>query len=180
MAGKGMLLSHFTLLFESGSDAAARGEALCCDATLVAPIRRDGSPVAGAPERDGVALATARRRKLARYPELARGGPHRLCVLAAEIGGRWNDDSQRLVQRLVALRAHRAPATLRGASAQGWARCWWGSLAIAVQRAACSAALGVWTRPSLPNAKGQQAAAAVTVLHLASEGLADRRPGSPQ
>ena len=134
--------------------AAARGEPLCCDATLVAAIRRDGSPVAGAPERDGVVLATARRRKLARYPELARGGPHRLCVLAAEIGGRWNDDSQRLVQRLVASRAHRAPATLRGAAAQGWARRWWGSLAVAVQRAACSAALGVWTMPSLPNAEG--------------------------
>ena len=90
--------------------AGARGEAMCCDATLVSPVRRDGSPQAGAPERDGVALAVAQRRKLARYPELTRGGPHRLCVLAAEIGGRWNDESQRLVQRLIALRARRAPA----------------------------------------------------------------------
>ena len=80
----------------------------CCDATLVSPVRRDGSPIVGAPERDGVALLSAQRRKLARYPELARGGPHRLCVLAAEIGRGWNDDSQHLVQRLVALRAHRA------------------------------------------------------------------------
>ena len=102
--------------------AAARGEALCCDATLVSPVRRDGSPIVGAPERDGVALLSAQRRKLARYPELARGGPHRLCVLAAEIGGRWNDDSQHLVQRLVAQWARRAPATLRGAASQGWAR----------------------------------------------------------
>ena len=152
--------------------AAARGEALCCDATLVAPIRRDGSPVAGAPERDGVALATARRRKLARYPELARGGPHR-CVLAAEIGGRWNDDSQRLVQRLVALRAHRAPATLRGAAAQG-SRRWWRSLAVAVQRAACSAALGVWTMPSVPNAEGDLPIA--EVLHLAADQAPSRLP----
>ena len=68
---------------------------------------------------DEVALLSARRRKLAHYPELARGGPHRLCVLAAEIGGRWNDDPQHLVQRLVALRARRAPATLRGAASQG-------------------------------------------------------------
>ena len=44
--------------------AAARGEALCCDAALVSPIRRDGRPQAGAPERDGVAIATAQRRKL--------------------------------------------------------------------------------------------------------------------
>ena len=64
----------------------------------VSPVRRDGKPQAGAPEKDGVA---AERRKLAQYPELTRGGPHRLlCVLAAEIGGRWNDESQRLVQCL--------------------------------------------------------------------------------
>ena len=68
-------------------DAAALGEGLCCDATFVSPVRRDGSPQAGAPERDGVAIATAQRHKLARYPELTRGGPHRLCVLVAEAGG---------------------------------------------------------------------------------------------
>ena len=78
--------------------AAARGEALCCDATLVSPIRRDGNPVDGAPARDGVALATARRRKLARCPELVQSGPHRLCILAAEVGGRWCAVSQTLGQ----------------------------------------------------------------------------------
>ena len=96
--------------------AAARGEALCCDATLVSPVRRDGSPQAGAPVRDGVAIARAQPRKLARYPERTRGGPRRLCVLAAEVGGCWDDESQRLVQRLVALRARRPPATLRAAA----------------------------------------------------------------
>ena len=52
--------------------AAARGESLCCDPTLVSTVRRNGSPIAGTPERDGVALLSAQRRKLARYPELAR------------------------------------------------------------------------------------------------------------
>ena len=66
-------------------------------------------------------------------------------------GGRWNDDSQHLVQRLVALRARRAPATLRGAASQGWARRWWGVSAVAAQRAACSAVLGIWTMPPWPN-----------------------------
>ena len=122
--------------------------------------------IAGAPERDGVALLSAQRRKLARYPELARGGPHRLCVLAAEIGGRWNDDSQHLVQHLVALRAHRAPARLRGAASQGWARRWWGVLAVAAQHAACSAVLGIWTMPPLPNADSELPLA--EVLHLAA------------
>ena len=31
-----------------------------------------------------------------RYPELGRGGPQRLCVLAAEVGGRWGDEAQQL------------------------------------------------------------------------------------
>ena len=135
--------------------AAARGEALCCDATLVSPIQRNGSPAAGAPERNGVALATASRRKHARYPELARGGPHHLCILAAEIGGRFDAHSQRLVKRLVTLRARRAPAAMRGAAAQGWARRWWGTLAVAIQRMTCSNVLGVWTMPALPNADGE-------------------------
>ena len=154
--------------------AAARGEALCCDATLVSPVRRDGSPIGGTPERDGVALLSAQRRKLARYPELAREGPHRLCVLAAEIGGPWNDDSQHLVQRLVALRARRAPATLRGAASQGWARRWWGVLAVAAQRAACSAVLGIWTMPPLPNADNELPLA--EVLHLAADSAPSRLP----
>ena len=48
--------------------ATVRGEAPECDAILVSPIRHDGNPVDGASARDGVALATARRRKLACYP----------------------------------------------------------------------------------------------------------------
>ena len=66
--------------------AACRGEALCCDATLVSPLTRAGRPVPGADTRAGVALVAARRRKVARYPELTRGGPQRLVVLAAEVG----------------------------------------------------------------------------------------------
>ena len=90
-------------------------------------------------------LATATRCKLARYPE-------RLCVLAAEVGGRWCADWQALVQRFVRPRARRAPAVLRHLAAQGWARRWWGALAAAVQRAMCGAVLGVWTMPPLPGA----------------------------
>ena len=140
--------------------AAARGEALCCDATLVAPIRRDGSPVAGAPERDGVALATAPRRKLARYPDLARGGPHRLCVLAAEIGGHLASTPR---SRHVA-RSSRA----------GLGKALVGVSCGCCPRAVCSAALGVWTMPSLPNAEGDLPIA--EVLHLAAGQAPSRLP----
>ena len=121
------------------------GEALCCDATLVSPLTRAGRPVPGADVRDGAALAAARRRKHARYPELLRGGPQRLVVLAAEVGGRWGEECQRFVRQLLRLRVQRAPATLRATAAQGWARRWWGLLSVAVQRAVASTALGVWT-----------------------------------
>ena len=127
------------------------GEALCCDATLVSPLTRAGRPVPGADLRDGAVLAAARRRKHARYPELLRGGPQRLVVLAAEVGGRWGEECQRFVRQLLRLRVQRAPATLRATAAQGWARRWWGLLSVAVQRAVASTALGVWTMPALPS-----------------------------
>ena len=69
------------------------GEALCCDATLVAPLRRDGRPQPHAAEEDGAAIAVARRRKEARYPELRRPGTQRLVVFACETGGRWGPEA---------------------------------------------------------------------------------------
>ena len=79
--------------------------ALCCDATLVSPLTRDGEPHPGV----AAVLRTAYRGKQATYPELAAGGAPELCVLGCEVGGRWNADAVKLVQRLVALGAHRAP-----------------------------------------------------------------------
>ena len=96
--------------------------ALCCDATLVSTLTRNGLPANAADSRDGAAIAVARRRKAARYPELGRGGPQRLCVLAAEVGDRWGVKTQQLVRQLVRLRGRRAPTALRAA-------------AVAVQRA---------------------------------------------
>ena len=65
------------------------------DATLVSSIRRDSNPVNGAP-------GLGWRRKLARYPELARA----------------ERDSQQLVHSLVRLRGRRA-IVLRSTAAQG-------------------------------------------------------------
>ena len=130
----------------------SRGEALCCDATLVSPLTRAGRPVPGADARAGVALVAVRRRKVARYPELTRGGPQRLVVLAAEVGGRWSDECQQFLRTLLRLRVQRAPPPLRASAAQGWARRWWSVLSVALQRAVASSALGVWTMPPLPGA----------------------------
>ena len=92
--------------------ASERGEALCCDATVVSPLRRNGRARARAAEVDGAALAGARRRKERTYPELDGGGT-RLVVLGCEVGGRWNDEARRFVNRLAALRAAQAPPLLR-------------------------------------------------------------------
>ena len=52
--------------------ATTNGVALCCDATLVLTLARNGQPAHAADSRDGAALNIARRRKAARYPELGR------------------------------------------------------------------------------------------------------------
>ena len=144
--------------------ATRRGEALCCDVTLVSPLRADGRPHTGAADRDGVALQTARRRKAARYPELDRPGPQRLVVLAAEVGGRWGDEVAGLVRDLVRMRALRAPVALRRPASAGWHRRWWGLLSCALQRAMASTLLGAWRAPAMPAAEGGPALAEVVAL----------------
>ena len=54
--------------------ASANGTALCCDATLVSPLRRNGEPHPGAATEDGVQLQRARERKERTYPELLGRG----------------------------------------------------------------------------------------------------------
>ena len=68
--------------------ATTNGVALCCEPTLVSALTCDGQPAHAADSRDGADLNIAKRRKAARCPELGRGGPQRLRVLAAEVGGR--------------------------------------------------------------------------------------------
>ena len=133
--------------------ATPRGEALACDVTLVSPLTRSGQPTRQAATHDGAALLAARARKHRRYPELLGGGPQRLLVLGAEVGGRWHSECLQLVRLLVAVRSPRAPPPLRQAAAQGWQRRWWGFLSIALQKAVCATALGVeWISPPLPHA----------------------------
>ena len=67
-------------------------------------------------------------------------------MLGSEIGGRWNEAAQRLVRDLVCIRAQRAPPALRAATS-AWTRRWWAALAVAVQQAVTSTALGSpWPR----------------------------------
>ena len=116
--------------------ASPMGGALCCDATLVSPLTRTGQP--GTVEDDGAMLRVAERRKRAAHPELTSGGPQRLLV----IGGPWNEAAQQLVRDLARVRAQRALPALRAAATSAWTRRWWATLAVAVQQAVSSTALG--------------------------------------
>ena len=61
---------------------------------MVSPVRHDGTARPGAAECDGVALTQARRQKERTYPELVgEGGRARLVVFAAEVGGRWSEET---------------------------------------------------------------------------------------
>ena len=122
--------------------ASPLGLALCCDATLVNPITGTSTPHPRAEHTPGIALRVAESRKRATYPELQRGGGHRFFVLAVEVGGRWNADSQALVRQLVRVRALRAPPALRAAASTAWTRRWWGMLSTAVQHAVGGTVLG--------------------------------------
>ena len=112
--------------------------------------------------------ANAENRKHATYPELRRGGAQRLCVLAAEIGGRWNADAQELVRQLVRVRALRAPPALRAAASSAWARRWWRMVSIALQHAVGRTAL--LASSLFPRSATNQQPALDHVLALAEPG----------
>ena len=155
--------------------ATQHGSALCCDVTLVSPLRANGAPHPRTAREDGAAIVTARRRKRERYPELLRPGPQRLVVLACEVGGRWAAECGELIRDLLRVRAPRAPPALRHASRAGWERRWWGMLSCAQQTAVASTLLGnAWRSPAQPfGDEGPQLSA---VLQLADSEEPSRLP----
>ena len=115
--------------------ASPLGHVLCCDATIVSPLTRNGIPHARSADHDGTRLLIAERRKKARYPEILRGRGTRLLVLGCEVGGRWSQDTGFLVRELARLRARACPAALRSAASGAWQRRWWCLLSVASQMA---------------------------------------------
>ena len=99
--------------------ATSWGGALCCDATMVSPLTRDGEPHPHAASCDGASLRRRERRKRDAYPELCEPGPQRLVVLGNEVGGRWNDQARTFLRTLTRLRGYRAPAAVRRSAASG-------------------------------------------------------------
>ena len=118
------------------------GAQLAVDTTLVSAIQGNGEPRNGAAERDGVALAQAKRKKARTYPELVRPGARaRLVVLALETGGRWSKDARTFVQLLARARARSEPRLIQRRVEQAWRLRWYSILSCAAARALAASLL---------------------------------------
>ncbi|CAK0815499.1 unnamed protein product, partial [Prorocentrum cordatum] len=86
------------------------GVPLCCDSTMVSPLRRDGWHRPRTFDTDGAAL-----------------------LVAEKVGGRWGRDSLQLVRLLAKQKARAAPALLRRSAELAYTNRWWGFLNVAAQ-----------------------------------------------
>ncbi|CAK0891154.1 unnamed protein product [Prorocentrum cordatum] len=100
------------------------GAPLCCDSTMVPPLRRDGRHRPRTFDTDGAALLVAERRKRRRYHELTTSQSGRLMVLSCE-----------LVGLLAKQKARAAPALPRRSAELACTNRWWGFLSVAAQDA---------------------------------------------
>ena len=105
------------------------------DTTLVSPLHGDGSARRNAATTSGVALRDARRAKERTYPELTgEGGRAKLVVLAAEVGGRWSEETALFLRALAKARAQESPQLLQGRVTAAYIRRWSASLACSLAR----------------------------------------------
>ena len=99
------------------------GAQLAIDTTMVSPLHRDGRARRGAVAHDGAALRQARTRRT--YPELAgEGGRARLVVLAAEVGGRWSEETAEFLSSLSWAKVRELPEDLQRDGRKSWLRRW--------------------------------------------------------
>ena len=90
------------------------GEQLAVDATMVSPVRRDGTVRRQCAMTDGAAMTQARRRKERTHPELAQvHGRARLVVVVCEVGGRWSGEALSFVHSLSKAKARSEPEEFR-------------------------------------------------------------------
>ena len=150
--------------------AAARGEALCCDATLVSPVRRDGSPLRERPSGMGSHCCRHGDGSSPVTPSLLEG-VRIACAFWPQRSGGAGTTTPSILCSAWSPCGHAKPLPRCegrhcnvGHDAGG---AFW-------QRAACSAVLGIWTMPPLPNADSEFPLA--EVLHLAADSAPSRLP----
>ena len=62
-------------------------------------------------------------------------------MVAAEVGGRWNDTALQLVRLLAKHKVHDTPPVLKKSAELAWKDRWWTTLGVAVQNAVASSIL---------------------------------------
>ena len=111
------------------------GEQLAVDTTLA--LKGTGEPRKGAADRDGVALAAARRVKERTYPELVDPGRRaRLVVFALEVGGRWSEEAKIFIRLLAKAHVRSEPRLLQRRLEQAWRLRWYAIISCAESFAA--------------------------------------------
>ena len=99
-----------------------------------------------------VALQAARRAKETTFPELSgEGGKARLVVLAAEVGGRWSQETADFLNAMAKTRAQESPQILQGRVRTAVVRRWSAILACSLAR---SLLLSLLERRPVPGTGG--------------------------
>lgn len=111
------------------------GVPLAVDATMVSPLRADGTTSGAASRAPGTALKAAEDDKRRTYPELVGSPLLRLCTVACEVGGRFNSQAVSLLEQLALARARTEVPVLRRAAARAWRNRWLTLLAVCAQDA---------------------------------------------
>ena len=88
---------------------------------LLSALHCDGSAIVGAANRDGVALAVARRHKERTFPEWAAPWSRcRLLVMANAVGGRWSSEALAFLRQLAKAKGRSETPLIRRRVAQVW------------------------------------------------------------
>ena len=117
------------------------GAQVAVDATLVAPVRRNGTAAPFTNEEDGVALHRAARRKRRTYPEFEGAGRCQLVVFGIEVGGRWSQEAPDFIRLLARARGRAVPELVRRSAELAWRNRWSALIAVATQRALAASLL---------------------------------------
>ena len=98
---------------------------LVVDTTVVSPLHGDGSVRRNAATSSGVVLQAARRAKETTCREFSGEGRRaRLVVLAAEVGGRWSQETADFLNAMAKAKAEEHPRILQGRVRDACVRQW--------------------------------------------------------
>ena len=90
---------------------------------------------------DGATFKRARDDKEEKYGDVYESPHAELLVLAAEVGGRWNDTTLQFVRQLAKHKVRTVPMVLQRSAELAWADRWWTLLGVAVQDALAASVL---------------------------------------